>query len=117
LTALRSGSENGGVKSPVPPGKDREAGLVKAFAWRALLGWEFRVSIILAAERLGCYCSRFFVGIDEKQSAGSGEWGGDERCREDGEKFECGWVVLSVVVVVDVARVPCPCGVGVLLTV
>lgn len=33
-------SEDGGVRSPAPPGNDKDAGLVKAFACRAFCGWE-----------------------------------------------------------------------------
>ena len=38
-------SEEGGVKSPAPPGKEREAGEVKALACWAVEGWVVRESI------------------------------------------------------------------------
>lgn len=56
---------NGGVRSPVPPGKDRDAGLVKAFAWSALLGCEFKVSIMLGW-RLGVCLSLRARGVQRQ---------------------------------------------------
>lgn len=43
---LGSFSEDGGVKSPAPPGKDKDAGDVNAFACCAVDGWVVRESMI-----------------------------------------------------------------------
>jgi hypothetical protein len=48
-------ASDGGVRSPAPPGKESEAGEVKALACIAVEGWEFRdslrVSMIMVAMR------------------------------------------------------------------
>lgn len=45
MAMVPSFSEEGGVKSPAPPGKDRDAGEVKALACWAVEGWVVRESI------------------------------------------------------------------------
>jgi hypothetical protein len=40
----------GGVRSPAPPGKERDWGEVKALAWRAVEGWELSDSITAACK-------------------------------------------------------------------
>lgn len=46
LTAWASFSDEGGVRSPAPPGKEREDGEVKARACCALEGWVVRESMM-----------------------------------------------------------------------
>lgn len=46
LTMFPSFSEEGGVRSPAPPGNDREAGDVKALACCAVDGWVVSDSIV-----------------------------------------------------------------------
>jgi hypothetical protein len=58
---IPSFSEDGGVRSPVPapPGKDREAGEVKALAWCALDGWVVSVSMVTGFAILKLTTSRY----------------------------------------------------------
>jgi hypothetical protein len=46
---IASFASEGGVRSPAPPGKERDWGDVKAFACSAVDGWELRDSITSAA--------------------------------------------------------------------
>ena len=49
LIAFASFSEEGGVKSPAPPGNDKEAGDVNAFACCAVEGWVVSDSMTMSA--------------------------------------------------------------------
>lgn len=44
-------SDEGGVRSPAPPGKDRDAGEVNALACCAVDGWVVRLSILAMQQR------------------------------------------------------------------
>lgn len=46
-------SDDGGVRSPAPPGNERDAGEVKAFACCAFEGWVVRLSMIAVFFRQG----------------------------------------------------------------
>ena len=55
----------GGVSSPAPPGKDKEAGEVKAVACCAVDGCVVRVSILAIEKRYGEVVSQGKVGDDK----------------------------------------------------
>lgn len=47
----RSVSVDGGVRSPAPPGKEREEGPVKAFACKGVAGCVVRLSMLGSGDR------------------------------------------------------------------